>query len=103
LNALCNLAWVYGTNPDPSIRNAKQALEFALRANELSGGNNPRILRLVAAAYAENGQFDEAIRVADKGAKLARDVGNSAMADVLMQNIASYQRNSPLRDSSQIH
>jgi tetratricopeptide (TPR) repeat protein len=102
LNALCNLAWVYGTNPEPSIRNAKKALEFALRANELSGGNNPRILRLVAAAYAENGQFDEAIRVADKGAKLARDVGNLAMADVLMQNIASYQRNSPLRDSSQI-
>ena len=62
LNALCNLAWVYSAFPDASIRNGSKSLEFAKRALELSGNRNARIWRLAAAAYAETGQFSEAIR-----------------------------------------
>ncbi|MDA1274029.1 MAG: hypothetical protein O2960_08245 [Verrucomicrobia bacterium] len=36
-------------------------MEFALRANEILGGVNPDFLETVAAAYAEDDRFDEAV------------------------------------------
>jgi protein O-mannosyl-transferase len=100
LNALCNLAWVYSAFPDASIRNGSKALELAKRALEISGHRNARIWRLAAAAYAENGQFSEAIDAARKGLKLAEAEGNDNLAHTLEMNIVLFQNNSPLRDTT---
>src|SRR6267378_2096928 len=55
--ALPNLAWVIATCSNGSLRNGVRAVEIARRADELSGGSNPIVLRTLAAAYAEAGQF----------------------------------------------
>jgi len=100
LEAHCNLAWVLSTSPDGAIRNGRQALEHAQRALQLSGENNPRIWRLAAAAYAENGRFTEAIHATETALKLARTQGNETFAAVLEANIEQYRQDLPLRDTS---
>jgi protein O-mannosyl-transferase len=99
LNALCNLAWVYATFPDAPIRNGSKALELAKRALELSGHRNARIWRLAAAAYAETGQFPEAIDAARNGLELAKAEGDDRLTRSLEMNIALFQKDSPLRDT----
>jgi tetratricopeptide (TPR) repeat protein len=101
LEANCNLAWVLATFPDASIRDGTNAIEFAKRALQISGGNNARISRLVAAAYAENGRFPEAIEAAQNALRLAAAQGNSSLARTLEMNIVLFQQKVPLRDTTQ--
>jgi protein O-mannosyl-transferase len=97
-NAASNLAWVFATCPDDSIRDGRRAVELAEKALRISGGKIPMIFRILAAAYAENGRFSEAIESAQRGADLATSEGNSALAAELQSNIALYQTGTPLRD-----
>jgi protein O-mannosyl-transferase len=99
-NAKSNLAWVFATYPEESIRNGTQAVQLAAQALQLSGGKNAIILRTLAAAYAESGRFAEAVHTAQRGLELAIGQGNAGLAAELQRNIALYRMNSPLRDTS---
>ena len=99
-NAASNLAWVFATCPDDSIRDGRRAVELAEKALRISGGKIPMIFRVLAAAYAEDGRFSQAIESAQRGADLATSQGNSALAAELQSNIALYQTGTPLRDPS---
>jgi tetratricopeptide (TPR) repeat protein len=99
-NAASNLAWVFATCPEDSIRDGARAVELGERALRISGGKIPMIHRVLAAAYAENGRFADAIETAQRGAELATTQGNPGLAAELESNIALYQSGRPLRDSS---
>ena len=99
-NAMSNLAWVFATSPDDSLRDGPQAVQLAEQALRISGARIPIIFRTLAAAYAENGQFSEAIETARRGIDLANSQGNSGLATELQGNIALYQAGRPLRDPS---
>jgi tetratricopeptide (TPR) repeat protein len=101
VNAAYDLAWVHATFPDDAIRDGKKAVRLAEHALQLSGETDPRIYRLLAAAYAENDQFDKAIETAQRGSELAIKQGNYAAANTLESNIDLYRRNLPLRDTSE--
>jgi tetratricopeptide (TPR) repeat protein len=101
VDSLNNLAWILATFPDTWIRNGRQALALAKRANQLSGDNNPAILRTLAAAYAENGRFTEARVSAERGLQLANAQGNSALANIFEGDIARYRANTPVRTAAQ--
>jgi Flp pilus assembly protein TadD len=101
LNAYCNLVWVFATFPDDVIRSGAKAVALGERALQLSGEKDPRIYRLLAAAYAENHQFDKAIETAQRGSELATKQGNYAAANALEGNIDLYRKSLPLRDSSE--
>jgi tetratricopeptide (TPR) repeat protein len=60
--ALSNLAWVLATSADSSLRNGSDAVRLAQRADSASSRseNHATVLRILAAAYAEAGQFAEA-------------------------------------------
>jgi tetratricopeptide (TPR) repeat protein len=102
-NAKSNLAWVFATDPEQSFRNGPEAVQLAEQALQLSGGKNPIILRTLAAAYAETGEFSNAIQTAQQGVELANSLGNSRLATELQGNIAIYQEQRPLRDFSLTH
>ena len=55
-----DLAWLLATTPDDSIRNAAKALELAKSASQITQYKQWNVLDTLAAAHAENGQFDEA-------------------------------------------
>jgi len=99
-NAASNLAWVFSACPDDSIRDGRQAVELAEKALRISGGKIPMIYKVLAAAYAENGRFSDAIETAQRGAELATNQGNPALAAELERNSALYQSGRPLRDPS---
>ena len=101
LSAYCNLVWVFATFPDDAIRSGAKAVALGERALELSRENDPRIYRLLAAAYAENRQFDKAIETARRGSDLATKQGNYAVANILESNIDLYRQNLPLRDANE--
>src|SRR5262249_50929833 len=60
--AFNRLAWLLATCPVNKWRDGKRAVETARRACELSARKNGNYLDTLAAAYAEAGQFAEAIR-----------------------------------------
>ena len=96
-----NLAWALATVPDAGLRDGPAALDLASRAAQLPGGNTPRVVRTLAAAYAECGRFSEAVEIAQRGADAAVAQFDFASADALRADIASYKSNLPLRVSPQ--
>jgi hypothetical protein len=63
----------------------------------LPGGNNPIVYRTLAAAMAENGQFEEAIGSAEHARGLAQATGNSALGDEMTRWIALFKEGRTLR------
>ena len=61
-----NLAWMLATAAEAKLRDGKKAVEFATRACELSKWKEPYCLGTLAAALAETGKFDEAIKWEEK-------------------------------------
>jgi tetratricopeptide (TPR) repeat protein len=100
ISALNNLAWALATCPDASLRNGAKAIELAQKADQLAGGQNPIFIRTLAAAYAENGRFTDAIETAQRALQLALGQGDFALASKLEKDLDLYRTNSPLRDFS---
>src|SRR5262249_5157668 len=86
-----NVAWVLATTSDDSIRDGARAVAFALEAVQLSGGREPRFVRTLAAAYAENGQFPEAVAVAQQAAAVATMQGKTDVAKRLEKDLVLYR------------
>lgn len=99
-NAMSNLAWVFATSPDQSLRDGPKAVQLAEDAARISGSRMPILFRTLAAAYAESGRFPEAVQAAQQGMQLANSQGNLGLATELQGNITLYQQQQPLRDPS---
>jgi tetratricopeptide (TPR) repeat protein len=61
-DAYSALAWSLATHWADPIRDGKKAIELAKKACELTEWKNPHFLDTLAAAYAEAGQFVEAVK-----------------------------------------
>jgi len=97
---LTNLAWLLATSPDASVRNGPKALDLASQADRLVGGTNTLVLRTLAAAYAEHGEFAKAIRTARSAMELARMHGEGSLTTDLDQQIRLYQLGMPYRETA---
>ncbi len=86
-----SLAWVLATDQNPQNRNGAEALEWARVACEGEGGNNPEYLDTLAAAYAENGRFKEAVATARKSLELARKASDEELAQELRDRLKRYE------------
>jgi len=93
------LAWLLATAPDASLRNGAKAVTLAAQASQWSGGGNPAILRTLAAAYAEEGNYGQAAATARRALELAVQQKQDALAAALQNEIKLYQANTPLRDA----
>ena len=92
-----NLAWVLATCPQASLRDGNKAVELAQRANQLTDGENPLVLRTLAAAYAEAGRFPEAVETAQRALQLARAQSNIRLADALQSQMKFYEAGQPFQ------
>jgi tetratricopeptide (TPR) repeat protein len=98
-----NLASILATSPQAAVRNGKKAVELAERANQLTGGGNPLIVCTLAAAYAENGQFSEAVETAQRALSLAGASSNAPLVGQLQYELNLYQAGRPFHIPEQPH
>jgi Flp pilus assembly protein TadD len=99
VQAASSLAWMLATTPDASLRNGTRAVQLALLADQLSGGQDPKIIGVLAAAYAETGDFSKAAATAQRALQLAGPKSDSALAGLLRAQLALYRAGSPFRDT----
>lgn len=93
-----NLAWILATWPDTLTRDGTKAVALAERANSLTHGESPIISATLAAAYAESGRFDDAVKMAQRALQLALAEGNVSRADSIRAQLELYQAGFPFRD-----
>jgi len=76
LLSLTFLARLLATDPSPQIRNGVGALALAAQANELTGGEDPFVLDVLAMANAEAGNFEQAQETEKRAIEIAGDQTN---------------------------
>jgi len=99
VEACSNLAWLLAMAPDSSLRNGAKALALAQHATELAGRDNATILHALAAAYAETGNYSEAISTARRALELAVTQKNDPLAGRLQTEIKLYEAGTPARET----
>jgi tetratricopeptide (TPR) repeat protein len=87
-------AWLYATAKDPSIRNGTSALALATEAANLTKQRDATVLDVLAAAYAEKGDYASAQRWEGKALLGA----NSDDAPYYQQRLQTYQAGKPWRE-----
>jgi cytochrome c-type biogenesis protein CcmH/NrfG len=93
-----NLAWILATHPDEHVRNGIEALALAERACRLSSNKIPAYLDTLAAAYAETGRYEEAVRTVEQAMSPAQASGQSKLAETLRSRRDLYQAGRPFRE-----
>jgi tetratricopeptide (TPR) repeat protein len=77
------LAWQLATAPDAALRNAREALAIAERLDREAHGADPGVLDTLAAALAESGRLEDAVRAAERCLEQSTRAG--APADVVRE------------------
>ncbi|MDA1052827.1 MAG: tetratricopeptide repeat protein [Planctomycetota bacterium] len=94
---LNNLAWVLSTSPKDELRDGKRAIELATKACEVTNYEMPHIISTLAAAYAETGDFETAI----KWSKKCVEMGIEKLPDQIEQlrdELKHYEEGKPFRE-----
>ena len=90
--ALRGLAGRCAVSTDQAVRNPAEAVRLAERADELTGGTEPRVLDTLAAAYAAAGQLTEAIAAAQWAIAAARSSGQTNLLESLETRLKTLSR-----------
>ena len=88
--ALNNLAWLLATQADKQLRNGAESLQLASHAVKLTQRKNGALLGTLAAAHAELGQMELAIRTAEEGIAVAKAQGKIKVATDLDAQLRQY-------------
>jgi tetratricopeptide (TPR) repeat protein len=99
--AASRAAWTLATHPNPRLRDGPVAVHLAdLACQATYERRPPRFLDVLAAAYAEDGQFDRAVAVAQVGLKAAEAARDERLAEEIARRITGYKARRPFRDPS---
>jgi tetratricopeptide (TPR) repeat protein len=93
-----SLAWLLATCPDDAVRDGELAVELAEELCRQTEYNDPRAVDTLAAAYAEAGRFDEALRHARAALVRAEVLGEKDLATQLRERVQLYASKTPWRD-----
>lgn len=93
------LAQTLATHPDPTIRNGERAVLLAEEACRQTHYRVPIFLDTLAAAYAEAGQFQSAIKAAQRAIELAASQHRDTFVSQLQERLRLYQSGMPYHTS----
>jgi tetratricopeptide (TPR) repeat protein len=96
--ALNNLAWIRATSVDSTLRNGAEAVRLALKACEVTKRKQAIMVGTLAAAYAEAGNFPEAIAAAEEAMKVAAESKETELMARNEELANLYRSGKPYRD-----
>jgi len=99
LSVLNKLAWLLATCEDSKYRDPVHAMELAERGCKLTAYKEPKLLDTLAAAYAEAGRFDEAVRTAERALGLAGLLGEEKLAANISKRLELYRQGQAYHES----
>ena len=97
LDVTLSLAWLLATSPDASIRNGKEAIRLAEQVCQAGAYRSPQALRVLAAAYAEEGRYEEAVHYAQRALRLSTEGGMNELANQIEAQLKLYRSHQPYR------
>lgn len=92
------LSWLFSSSPEKKLRNGKEALRLAKLIFEKKDIDISSKFDLVAAALAENGQFEKASEMATQAYQSAVKTGKRQLATDIFKRVKLYKMNKPFRE-----
>jgi tetratricopeptide (TPR) repeat protein len=92
------LAWLYATYPDDKYRDGKKAVELATKACALSAWKDHYDVDTLAAAYAESGDWTNAVKYQEKVIEMVTTDKGKVESQ---ERLALYKRKQPYREEVQ--
>jgi tetratricopeptide (TPR) repeat protein len=97
--AYADFAWILATCPDATYRNGTKAVEYAKKADELDVTGELPWEEVIAAAYAEAGDFDEAVKWQQKYIDYcSSDSDFAGLVEEANEVLQLYRQKKPYRD-----
>ena len=82
---------------DASVRDGQLAVKWATQAAKLTNNKDPGYLDTLGAAYAEVGDFDQALKIANHALLLAQQQNRKELIPGLQKAMAVYSKRQPMR------
>jgi tetratricopeptide (TPR) repeat protein len=92
-----SLAWLLATHKEEGIRNGDEAVALAEELIRRGGDKSPIILDTLAAAYAEQGRYEDAVRTAQNALNLAQDSEQPELSAEIEKHLSYYEKSQPWR------
>jgi len=89
------LAWLVATAPNQELRNGAEAVDLAKAACQKTRYSDPEMLDVLAAGYAEAGQFEAAVQTARKALQLAKSSQQEELAKQIQMRLSLYLAGKP--------
>ena len=93
-----NLAWILATHANAEIRNGAEAVLWARRVSDQTNDSQPAFLDTLACAYAESGDFEQAITAANRAIAMHNANGDGSEAANVEARLELFRRGKPFRD-----
>lgn len=95
------IAWLLATADDAELRDGETAVKMAEAIRRTSTGS-AMVLDVLAAAYAEVGRFDDAVRTASEAADLLDPTADGELLRQVRTRQRDYEQNKPYRSTSRL-
>ena len=92
-------AWMLATDSVSPYRDGDAAVQYATKACDETSWKNAALLDTLAAAYAEDGQFDAAVKWQKEAIEKIPPTGTSKFHETLEKRLAMYEQKQPYRDT----
>jgi arylsulfatase A-like enzyme len=94
-----NYAYLLATSPNEADRDGAEALRIAKRVTDEMSQPRPDFLDTLASAYAEVGDFENAVRVQKRVLRLIEATGDAEQIEDSRNHLAQYEAGRPLREN----
>ncbi len=95
------LAWLLATCPEPEGRNGPEAVQVAEQVCRATGNEVAAYVDTLAAAYAEAGRFDDAVRTQKEAIKLAELDERPGEVEDFRRRLSLFENRQPYREEPQ--
>lgn len=92
-------AWLLSTSSEAEVRDPKAAIAFATKGCQLTSWKNPQLIDTLAAAYADNGDFSEAVKWQQYALEVAGSSRPEPVLKAMRERLALYQNHTPYHEN----